>query len=597
MHARNGQPVLLDQYGNPYRRDGSARPGGIALPHGLMFVSKYQGGGNTYLHQLWDEALKAGREEAIAMRRDLHLRGLLQERMLAVASLPWHLEVPDEKDPYQTRVRDGMTRLMKGVRSFRRMVWWWLEAIWYGRYGVQVEWEWCDFHDHPNEAPKAETSLPTGPASAGSSAGKLRRGITIAQSWGINGDKIGHQYDHTPYVLMNSADVKNIPGAETIVTSVGGHGLLLTGDWLERILIHKHWQEDADFFDSSSAEAIHGVGLRSIAYWFYWLKMQWLGDVTDFFDRVGLGVTIWKYPRGSAEGLAQVKAAANAQSERAHIFVPVDPDDVNKAGTGIDRMEVPTSGADALVRLIEYADKIIERYFVGQEASSSGSSSGLGNEANAAFQMDTKAKITMSDAALLAETLTGSAREPGLLSIAQKYSFPEADFPVRWVFDVERAESEKKVQSGKTMVELGVDIKADELRAAAGFSKPAQGDELVKPPQQPGAPGAPGGMPGAPGADGADVGQDPLAALMGGGAGPGAEDAGQPGEEQAQPGAEEGAPGESAEPVQAGNFLEALRHSRDRLARAVRHLRQRGRSDLAAQLVAAHGRKVGRKAP
>src|SRR5574343_422198 len=269
----NGRPVLLDQHGRPMRKpDGDARPGGIALPHGWTFISRYAGAS--------------------------YPMALVQERQMAITGLNWHLEVPDEKDRRQMRVKDGLTRLVRGIPFLRRMLVWWSDALWYGKYGVQVEFKWTAFSEElPTRQPKGPASppgmppgQPAAPPGPGGAAGvepkkgrRVRhRGLTVAQAWPVNGDKIGHQYDHTPYVLVNGAMAGDLPNAEIITTPLG-MGLSLRGSWRERFIIHKHLQEDVDYFSSDAAEAIHGVGIRSRAFWNYFLRMQWRSNVTDFF--------------------------------------------------------------------------------------------------------------------------------------------------------------------------------------------------------------------------------------------------------------------------------------------------------------------------
>src|SRR5437867_4188327 len=123
-HTNGQQHIgILGTDGKPYRRDGDARPGGMALPFGWQFVAKMGGGDNTFWHDRWDEAMRYARTNAEAMRVDPFLMGLVDERKRACANLPWHLEVPDEKDPQQVRVRDGLTRLVKGIPFFRRILW------------------------------------------------------------------------------------------------------------------------------------------------------------------------------------------------------------------------------------------------------------------------------------------------------------------------------------------------------------------------------------------------------------------------------------------------------------------------------------------
>src|ERR1022692_1912805 len=78
----------------------------FALPQVLTFQQIYQTGWRAYWHGQYDEAVRFDVQYALAMRRDSFLMGLLNERKYAVANLPWHLEVPDERDPRQAMVRD-----------------------------------------------------------------------------------------------------------------------------------------------------------------------------------------------------------------------------------------------------------------------------------------------------------------------------------------------------------------------------------------------------------------------------------------------------------------------------------------------------------
>lgn len=528
----NGVPQLLDQHGKPFpvrpdtgRPDGSAHPSGIAIPHAFTFVARHGGADNTYWHGRFDEAMRHAREDAEVMRRDAFLRALLQERQLAVSSLPWHLEVPDRRDAYQRRVRDGLDQVLRGIPDLYEIISAFLEAIWYGRYGVQVEWGWSSFYDRP-EAPESKPTPPS-PAPAGAASmlpgmpgmppqpggqgqaekpqGRKRRCLSVRQFYPVSGDKIGHQYDGTPYVLVNAHDVSELGmRADEIGTTVGGRGVTLRGDWAERILLHRHKREDSDFFNPTAGDAVHGVGIRSVLFWLNWLKLEWLGNVTDFFDRVGLGFTIWKYPAGNAQAKEEAERAAQNQSGRAHVLVPLWGADGKEALTGVERVEIPTSGAEALVRLIEYIDRQIERFVVGQSGSAAPAGGGIGNEAASKFMESTKAAITQDDARRLAATLTGTEARPGLLSVIKKYTFADADFPVNFVFDVEDPESEKKLNSGRTLVDMGVAVSEEEFRAAAGYREPAAGEKIVEPPPPPDAGGGmmPGGMPGMPGMEG-----------------------------------------------------------------------------------------------
>lgn len=482
---------VLDQFGRPFpvagNGDGTSAdfprgahftrpadpfepPDDLALPHVWTFASVLGSAYRAYWHDRWDEAMRHARESALVMRNDCHLMRLLQERKLAVAGRPWHLAVPDERDPWQQAVRDGLTKQIQAIHDFQRLRMSQLEAIWYGRYGAQVVWKWAQGDDF----------------AAGGKALAVRK-------WRpVNGDKIGHLFDGTPYVLVYAPAAKTLPGAELTITT-RGWALVLRGEWRERFLLHKHEPDDADFFDAEAAEAVHGVGVRSRLFWLDWLGREWLANMSVFLQRAGLGVTVWYFEQGNAASQQAAETAAKEQSTRVNIVWPRGPQG-GKAGAGVERLEVPTTGASFLLEAKKWVADLQELYVVGQSMSSgSDKESGLGGSGRAQFARNTKEQIAQYDAANLDASLTGDEEEPGLVWILKRSTYPWADFPVRFVTDLESGESADKVQSGQTLLSVGVDLKADELRGAAGFSKPAEGDEVVRG-QQPAA-AAPGGPP------------------------------------------------------------------------------------------------------
>src|SRR5262249_43771683 len=162
------------------------------------------------------------------------------------------------------------------VHGLEEMLWWWTEATWYGRFGVQVEWGWV-----PHQG------------------GRRDRGLVVNWAQPVNGDKIGHQEDGTPYILIDSSPDDELKkySNPSVITSTVNRALALRGAWRERFIIHQCLREDRDYFALDQQDAVHGVGVRSEAFWWNWIKLGWLANITDFFERVGLGVTIWTYPR------------------------------------------------------------------------------------------------------------------------------------------------------------------------------------------------------------------------------------------------------------------------------------------------------------
>src|SRR5581483_9475390 len=210
--------------------------GGLGLPHALTFAGLFRTGYKTYFGQ-YDEARRIGWEFSQAMRRDCFLMSLIDERKENVGALNWHLEVEDANDPLQREVRDHLDATIRSVLDHRRIFWELLDALWYGRMGVQFKYDWI-----------------------------WRSGIktlTVREFDPVNGDSLRFQFDGTPYVTVYAGQA--IPGsAELVSTPQGGRGVLLRGSWRQRFTIHKHEVFAGDFLDIEKAEAIHGLGIRDV---------------------------------------------------------------------------------------------------------------------------------------------------------------------------------------------------------------------------------------------------------------------------------------------------------------------------------------------
>lgn len=485
----NGQPLHERPEDLP---DGS----GVALPHIFTFASVLGGASKTYWHERFDEAMRHSRENALAMRRDCFLMSLLAERQRSVSSLPWYLEVPDAKDKMQAKVRARLTESLRGTRGFRRMMRSWLDAIWYGRYGVQFAWRW--------KAINGERTL-------------------AVKAWEpVNGDKIGYHWNGTPYVLVNAAKVSTLPGA-VLVNTTKARALSLTGPWRERFVIHQHELDDADYFEAESGPGRYGVGVRSRIYWLDFLKREYLDWVVTYLERVGLGTRLWKYDASNPKAKEAAEEAARDNSRRVNLLVPVWGDARGGYSGGVEVIEASTGGVEVLRSMVEAIDQYIERYMIGQAGSAQSQSSGIGNEAASEFMASTKDQIRNEDANLLAETITGDDMAPGMLSIMQAKTFPETapdrpnGFPVLFKFGLERSLNDQRIRTIQTVSRMGLPVRKDDIYNAAGLSRPEPHDDILEPQQQ----GGPGG------------GDNPLAALMGGGAPPGDGEGGQPPDDDA----------------------------------------------------------------
>ncbi len=477
---------LVDQFGRPFAGINGVKPSkpnvarydDFALPHVLTSASVFRGGWWTYLHDKWDEALKHSRQNALSMWHDAWLQSLLDERIEGTLSLKWHLEVDDPKDKWQRMVKEVVTKAIKRTPFLPRFIRQLLTCLWYGRAANQVIWDWTEIDS--------------------------KKVLHVKKHIPVQGDKIGYRFDQMPYVLVHGASEEEQLGKSEIIVTSLHKAILLKGSWRDRFVIARHNPEDADFFEAEMAGRIGGVGIRDRIYWLWWLRQEYLAWIIDHMERVGLGIVIVYYEVGNDASEAAANEVAGSYGRRTIIKIPRPAGTLNSRSAqgpyGIEIVETPTAGIEVLKSLQESIEEKIERYMIGQSMSGgSDEGNGLGGSGRANFAADTKFKKIAGDAIQLAEHLTGSLHEPGLVSMIFRWSFPDLwnEFPVRFVFDVDEWQPEKKLEAVSKAVSIGVRFKEDEVRSLTGLGAPEKDDKVIGGQEQGGAP-PPGGMPGMP---------------------------------------------------------------------------------------------------
>jgi len=468
---------------------------GLAISVPIPFQSIIQSGWRTFMHGGYDEALQHSQENADAMRNDPFVRRILQERKLGAQSLGWRIEVDNERDPYEKAIKDGLTKLYKAIprATDRRNAL--LEAVFFGRYASQASWEYRTLN--LPAMPKTLAGITSRPADGET---QPMRALTMALHRPLHGDKIGHDFDGNPYVLVSAmaalkaeregAEVGDVPGyyptinAKSAVygyTTAGGKALFLRSpSWRQRFAIHQHECLDEEFWQAEKADAIHGVGIRSVIYWYWWLRQEFLSNVTDWCARTGLGVRLWYYASGNQQSFQKVSAAAKQQDDKVNILIPRTQENPVE---GLDFVETSGTGADLLLKIIEHLEDHISVYVVGQSMSTGqDNDSGLGGTGRANYTEKTQWKITKFDAAKLGDTETEDTLKPML---RWTYGKQFADLPVRLVFNVDNPDPEAYLAAAKTFVEMGGTMREDDARAVLGFQAPHDGDKLLGG-QQPG---------------------------------------------------------------------------------------------------------------
>ncbi len=436
----------------------------------------------------FDEALRHNRLNALAIRRDPVVMDALRSRQIPVAQLQWHLEAEDDQDTRQQEAVKRITKIIERIPRFQQLKIHLLEAVWWGRYGVQLSyaWDW--------------------------STGERR--LVVRDHKPIMGDKLAFKWSGQPGVLVHAT----YPGTWEVTDRGRAH--FFTPEERQQIIIHKHEPEDADFYEGELAGQLHGVGIRSRIYWFWFLKQQVLAFLMDYLERMGAGgFTIYYYEAGNTSSLDEVKAAAEEQHRNNTILFPRFKDAPN-GGPGVQRIEVSQAGAQLIQALVtSYCDEVIRRFILGQNLTSEARGTGLGSGV-ADLHADTFARLVKYDAQNLAETLTTD-----LVAVIQRVLYPDIP-PLRFVFDVDKPNAMDVLEAAESFYGMGGTIDEDELRSIIGLAKPAPGHAMLSKmaslsPQVAGA--MPGGVPmmGPPGPDPTGGGMAGAAGPMGGGMPPG----------------------------------------------------------------------------
>jgi len=416
-----------------------AGDGKYVVPHYETFQGLYNLASRAYRYT-FDDALRASPANARAMRRDPVLMQALRARQMPTAQLSWHIEPQDETDNEQAEAAKKITEIIQAIPKFQRLKMSLLEAIWYGRMGVQLIYNW-DF-----------------------SRGDKR--MVIVDHKPVNGDKLQFKWSGDVGLLVNST----YPGEKTATDRGMCH--FLTPMERESFIVHNFEPEDSDFFEPELGGSIEGIGVRGRLYWFWFMKQNIFALLTNYLERCALGFTIFYYDAGNDASRAEVEAYAKTQLGQQAILWPRYRDQPD-GGYGIERVEPGTSGAQLLENLVtSYFDEVCVKYILGQELSSTAGPSGMGSGL-ADLHSDTLSRIIKYDSTDLEETLTVD-----LVRVLYKYNAPNVS-PGRFRFDLDDVNASSVLEYSKILYEMGGQIDLDELYDIAGLSVPGPNSNVA----------------------------------------------------------------------------------------------------------------------
>jgi len=430
---------------NPELPRNAGRP---AVPHTMMFSGLL----NTLSRSLRnpDEAMRHSKENAAMMRRDPMVMGPLFQRQMAVALLPWEVVPEDEKDQAQQKVAAELTELIKRIPRFTEYCRSLLEAVWFGRYGVQNMWG----NRHTVD-------------------GKRQ----FIKRWQpVHGDKFvfrmedGHyRYDPDQFgvkVHVAAGQSDFFAGDHHIEWTPDGAAIFLGGWERSLFTLHKHFVMDGEFEDVYSAGQIHGVGLRHFLYWTWLQKQEALAQLAEVVERTAMGFTIYYYPAGNQQAEGEVTRIAEEQANKNQIILPFDPSMPDSYR--IEQIPPNTGGIGTLQNLIDnYFGNWVIRFILGQTLSMRSEATGLGSGV-ADLHRDSFLQVITYDAMNLEETLTNQ-----VVNQLLAFNFPKfREHNFQFKFKVQDPKVEEILSGYRQAWEMGLKLKATDVMQAIGAEMP-----------------------------------------------------------------------------------------------------------------------------
>jgi hypothetical protein len=331
-------------------RDNEALPlgGGMwTLPHYLTFVAWMNQATGTYWWT-FDEALRDSQVNSDAMRNDLVIRDALSSRYRSVCMLEDQVVPKNKANKSEQFYADKLKEIINEIPYVQQLKRSLLEAIFFGKYGVQPLCKW-DY-----------------------SLGYRR--MVVKDWYPVHGDQMVFKWDGTPGILVN-------PFYRTPTTEFTERGAahFLTPAQEEIFLWHEFEREDSTYWSPEFAGSVHGSGMRGRIYWYWWLRQNAQKFMMNFMKKAGNGFLLVGYPSGNVAAKNAAKNAVEGQEGNNVIYVPVN----NQNGDTLDKVvqHVPTqmSGAEMQWTVVTGLNELIRMAVLGETLTTRGGNTGLGS--------------------------------------------------------------------------------------------------------------------------------------------------------------------------------------------------------------------------
>ncbi|WP_297030413.1 DUF935 family protein [Thermogutta sp.] len=439
--------------------------GQTILPHAAGFLGLFTGG-TARVYWPSDTALKIARQNAIKMRADAAVMECVELRQRAVALLDWRVEC-DTDEPAYDEARTILEKILRRIPRFTQYRENLLHAIWFGRYAVanRYTWDWID-----------------------------GRKVVVIKSWiPIHGDKLVWKVDADVGDLFDGLGIR-VGGTSGLSEEVSrwhsehkqwiestefGWAYFPPPGKRELLVVHRHYIEDGEYEEPRNASRIFGVGIRDRIYWTWYQKQDALAWLMEFLERSAFGIELWYYPAGNPQAREELRqAAAERAGPNKNILLVPRPPGMEGAVYGVERIEPSLAGAQALKEIItDYFGHQIKRYILGQTLTTEAHATGLGSNL-ASIHLDTFLQIVRYDAINLQETITDQ-----VVRRLVGWNWPGLDARAfRFVIELERDDTREKLEALQAAFNMGLKIRAADLRELLDISDPGPEEEFLQNP-------------------------------------------------------------------------------------------------------------------
>jgi len=447
------------------------------LPHRDTFGTSLQSMSSTYKFS-FDEAIRDGYENAAAMRNDAGIMGLMWQRYYPVAAADWTIE--SEGPDASEEINRKYTAAVEQIPYWWNFRWSMLEAVWYGRYGLQfvTDWRssdgrWFAYDDKPLYT-ISDWMPHLGDKITFTWSGKpaIRVSPMYAPWWKARGATVLEPNDKQ--IAWDSVKTR---------WSEMGPVLLIDQPWIrEMFSITTFIRQDSPWDQGDLAGGVYGVGIRHYAYWTWWMRNELIGWALNHLQDFGAGgYTVVGYDAANPASRDKAKEAF-AKPQNRVIFVPYSPNLNERIVDQITRLSPQGEGNKALKDWAEgYFDNKLKILIIQQQLSSESEASGLGS-GNAELQGGVKQLVHKQDALMIDTEMSQS-----VLPIIKKANDPTLRFKLKFKSILEKPDADHLRKNLETAKNWNIPVGKGWLYKVLDIPEPdPEEDELVYPPGQQG---------------------------------------------------------------------------------------------------------------